>query len=63
MAYEKQREIAEEVNRVFPKEKGNLSQQTARMAYNAYRLNGGTPEDAERRTVELVRQTNPSFRR
>jgi hypothetical protein len=61
VAWEKQRQIVREVDRIFPKDKGNLSQQGARAAYNAYRLTGVPIDEAVQRTVAVIRETDPAF--
>jgi hypothetical protein len=61
VAWDKQQQIAREVDRVFPKDKGNLSQQGARAAYNAYRLSGVPIDEAVQRTVAVIRTTDLTF--
>jgi hypothetical protein len=63
VAWDKQQQISREVDRIFPKDKGNLSQQGARAAYNAYRLSGVPIDEAVQRTVAVVRKTDLTFHR
>jgi hypothetical protein len=46
MAHELQKQIAQDVDRLLPRDKGNTARQTARSTYNLCRLKGMTSEDA-----------------